>query len=444
MRKVLGWVILLLLGAGSALAAGYQLGYVEPSRLLAQSAVQAPVADASAADAPSVAPVTQRIVIADGKVVPVQDAHVGLTMGGVVTALLVNEGDFVAAGELLLQLDDQDAQVAVRQAQADLMRTQARYAELVAGALPEDIAAAEANLAAATARLARLELSTANGDIGAYEAVLAQAQANLRAVTDGAAEAQLIEARAGLQNAEAELRRAQRAYNDVAWRNDVGATPQSAALETATNNFEAANARLADLENGATQAEIAQASAQVRQADAQLNALRSSRPADIAAAQAEVRSAQAQLDKLLAGSRPELVAQAEADVAAATARLQQQLVALAKLQLRAPIDGTVATLDVGLGEQVNPGVPVARMADFGQLQVETADLTELQVVEIQPGDRATITFDALPDVTVIGTVASIRPFGETSAGDIVYQVVLTLPEQDARLRWNMTATVTFD
>ncbi|MEZ4555769.1 MAG: efflux RND transporter periplasmic adaptor subunit [Caldilineaceae bacterium] len=274
--------------------------------------------------------------------------------------------------------------------------------------------------------------------------MLAQAQANLRTVMDGAAEAQRIEARANLQNAEAELRRAQRAYNEVSWRNDVGATPQSAALETATNMFEAAQAHLADLENGATPAQIAQASAQVRQADEQLNALRSSRPAELAAAAAEVRSAQAQLDKLRAGTRPEQLAQAEADVAAATARLQQQLVALGKLQLRAPFAGTVATVDVEVGEQVNPGMPVVRLADFSRLQMETEDLTELQVVDVREGGSAAITFGALPDVTVRGTVTSIRPYGETSAGDIVYRVVLTLPEQDARLRWNMTAAVTFD
>ena len=444
MRRVLGWLTLLVLGAGVALATAYALGYVEPSHLAAQSADAVTTAAAQPAGDTAAAPAFPRTVIADGKVVPVQDAHVGLTAGGVVTAVLVQEGDVVDAGALLLQLDDQDAQVAVQQAQADLMRAQARYAELAAGARPEEITAAEATLAAATARLDRLQLSTANGDIGAYEAVLAQAQANLRAVMDGAAEAQRIEARANLQNAEAELRRAQRAYNEVSWRNDVGATPQSAALETATNMFEAAQAHLADLENGATPARIAQASAQVRQADEQLNALRSSRPAELAAAAAEVRSAQAQLDKLRAGTRPEQLAQAEADVAAATARLQQQLVALGKLQLRAPFAGTVATVDVEVGEQVNPGMPVVRLADFGRLQVETEDLTELQVVDVREGGRAAITFDALPDVTVRGTVTSIRPYGETSAGDIVYRVVLTLPAQDARLRWNMTAAVTFD
>jgi HlyD family secretion protein len=229
----------------------------------------------------------------------------------------------------------------------------------------------------------------------------------------------------------------------VKWRNDLGATKESADLQRATIAYEAAQARLTDLENGATQSQIAAASAQVRQNQAQLNALRNSRPADIAVLQADVRNAQAQLDKLLSGTRPEQLAQAEASVAAATAALQQQLVAMSKLELRAPFTGTVASLDVTLGEQVSPGVPVLRLADLEQLQLETEDLTELQVVLIQEGDAATVSFDAIPDLTMTGTVTRIRPFGETSSGDIVYRATIALPQADPRLRWNMTAVVTF-
>ncbi len=442
--------MIVALGAGIALTAAYRLGYVDAPGLMAQGADEGSVVPVEAAPhsaekiSMTTAPAVQPPAIADGKVVPLQSAHLSLTAGGIVTDLPVNEGAVVTEDQLLLQLDERDALVAVQQAEADLMGAQARYDELVAGTLPEDIAAAQANLAAATARLERLRLSTENGDITASEAMLSQARAELQTVVDGASAEQLIEARANLQNAEAELRRAQRAYNEVSWRNDVGATPESAQLQTATNNYEAAKARLADLESGATRAEIGRVQAQVQQAEAQLNALRSSRPADIAAYTAEVQNAQAQLDRLLAGTRPEQLAQAEADVAAATARLQQQLVTLNKLQLRAPFAGTVAVLDVDPGEQINQGVPVLRLADLSRLQVETEDLTELQVVDIQEGDRASVTFDALPDLTVIGTVESIRPYGETSAGDIVYRAVVSLPQQDARLRWNMTAAVTFE
>ena len=101
-------------------------------------------------------------------------------------------------------------------------------------------------------------------------------------------------------------------------------------------------------------------------------------------------------------------------------------------------------MDVALGEQVTLGAPILRLADFSQLQIETEDLTELQVVYIQEGDRAQVTFDALPDLIVEATVVRIRPYGENSSGDIVYRATLSVAQPDARLRWNMTAAVTFN
>lgn len=437
MKRLYLSIFLLLLVGSAVMGGAYAAGYLV---LPIQAADNRATTQAAQAAAPAAAVA----IIADAKVVPVTSADLGLTSSGIAINIAVREGEVVTPGQLVLKLDPKDLQVAVTEAKANLLNAQARYDELRAGAQPEDIEAARAALAASQAQLDKLTLSTQNGDIAALEAAVAGAQANLQQVIDGSSEQQLIEARANLMSAEAERKRAQSAYNQVKWRNDVGATPESAALQNATIAYEAAQARLTNLENGATQSQIAAASAQVRQNQAQLNALRNSRPADIAVLQAEVRNAQAQLDKLLSGTRPEQLAQAEASVAAATAALQQQLVALSKLELRAPFTGTVASLDVAIGEQVSAGVPVLRLADLGHLQIETEDLTELQIVHIQEGDQATITYDALPELTMTGTVTQIRPFGETSSGDIVYRATLTISQLDPRLRWNMTAVVTFE
>jgi HlyD family secretion protein len=442
MKRIAKWMLILILCLGMSGGIAYATGVLQ---LPAQpTASDTAVAVTTILDPVAAAPEPQSAaIVADAKVVPVMSADLGLTSSGIAVNVAVREGDVITPGQLVIQLDSKDIQVAIAQARANLMNVQARYDELRAGAQAEDIEAARAGLAAAQARLDKLTLSTENGDIAALEATVAGAQANLQQVLDGSSEQQLIEARANLHSAEAERKRAQSAYNLVKWRNDLGATKESADLQRATIAYEAAQARLTDLENGATQSQIAAASAQVRQNQAQLNALRNSRPADIAVLQADVRNAQAQLDKLLSGTRPEQLAQAEANVAASTAALQQQLVALSKLELRAPFTGTVASLDVTLGEQVSPGVPVLRLADLEQLQLETEDLTELQVVLIQEGDAAIVSFDAIPDLTMTGAVTRIRPFGETSSGDIVYRATIALPQADPRLRWNMTAVVTF-
>ncbi|MGB0389903.1 MAG: multidrug transporter, partial [Ardenticatenaceae bacterium] len=51
-----------------------------------------------------------------------------------------------------------------------------------------------------------------------------------------------------------------------------------------------------------------------------------------------------------------------------------------------------------------------------------------------------ITFDALPELEMKGTVARIRPIGENKQGDITYTVIVTPANQEQQLRWNMTAT----
>lgn len=381
-------------------------------------------------------------IVADARLVPVQRADLSLPTGGIIAEVLVQEGEAVTAGQLLMRLNTNQQQVAVSRAQADLQSAQARLLELTAPPRQEEVAQAEAALSAAQARYERLAQAALPGEIAAAEAGLNVSQASLAKVMEGASEQQLIAARADLANAQAVLKQAQSAYNLVKWRNDLGATPQSAALQQATNAYEAAQARLADLERGASQADIAAASAQVRQASAQLQTLRNAMPSDMTAAQADVNAQQAQLDLLLAGPRAETIAVAEADVAAATAALQEALVALSDLELRAPFTGTVAALTIEVGEQASPGTALVQLADLTTWAVETEDLTELDVVGITPGSQVALTFDAIPDLEINGTVQRVRPIGEDNRGDIVYTVVIAPAQQDPRFLWNMTTVVT--
>jgi HlyD family secretion protein len=164
----------------------------------------------------------------------------------------------------------------------------------------------------------------------------------------------------------------------------------------------------------------------------------------VAAAEAEIRRAEAQLDLVEAGARPETIAAAEAEVAAAEAGLEQARVALAETELKAPFDGTVASLEVKEGEQVVPGSPIVVLADLSAWQIETDDLTELNVVRIREGDPVMISVDATPDLELPGKVVRIEAIGVSKLGDITYTVIIEPLETDPRLRWNMTASVVVD
>jgi HlyD family secretion protein len=84
------------------------------------------------------------------------------------------------------------------------------------------------------------------------------------------------------------------------------------------------------------------------------------------------------------------------------------------------------------------------LADLSAWRIETSDLTELDIVNVRVGDAATLSFDALPELTLPGLVTEVESFGQTFQGDVIYTVVVEPQAWDERLRWNMTATVTVE
>jgi multidrug resistance efflux pump len=402
--------------------------------------------DSPMADATEIPPVKAgNEVVADAVVVPVRSAELSLSAGGIVAQVLVSEGEQVEAGEVLLRLEAARQEAALLGAEAQLCRAQSALAEMEAGPRAEEIEAARAALKAAQAQLARVQQGARPEEVAVAEAGLAAAQASLQKLREDPSEGQLVAARADVANAEAALRQAQAVYDRVKHEANIAARPEALALEQATNAYDAAQARLDALQEGATPADLAAVRAQIDQALAQLAAVQApARTAEIAAAEAEIERAQAQLDLLLAGTRPEAIAALEADVAAAEAGVQQARVALAETELRVPFAGTVALLSAKVGEQVAPGSPLVILADLSAWQLETEDLTEIHVVRVREGDPVSIAFDAIPDLELPGRVVRVQAIGEDKMGDITYTAIIEPEQHDGRLRWNMTASVVID
>jgi HlyD family secretion protein len=137
------------------------------------------------------------------------------------------------------------------------------------------------------------------------------------------------------------------------------------------------------------------------------------------------------------------VALAEARIANAEAQLGAAQALLADLELLAPFEGVISEVQINASEWVGPGSAVMLIADLGHLQVETTDLGEIDVAQIVVGDSAIVTFDALPELALEGTVVSIAPKAAEGAG-VNYPVILELSEIPAALRWGMTAFVDID
>jgi len=78
------------------------------------------------------------------------------------------------------------------------------------------------------------------------------------------------------------------------------------------------------------------------------------------------------------------------------------------------------------------------------VDIETDNLTEIEVVDVAVGQVVSIVPDALPGVTHSGTVETIDDFFVEKRGDVTYTARIRLEEIDPRLRWGMTVVVTFE
>ena len=127
---------------------------------------------------------------------------------------------------------------------------------------------------------------------------------------------------------------------------------------------------------------------------------------------------------------------AESQVAAAQSLLDSY-------ELKAPIDGVVADINLIVGQQASPETWAVILADFKEWYVDTNDLSELDVVKVEVGQQVEVIADALPGKTMIGIVEEIAITPRNQAGDILYNVRIRLQDVDSLVRWGMTVEVTF-
>ncbi len=361
---------------------------------------------------------------AEARVVPARFAALGLPAGGRVIEVLAAPAARVAKGDVLLRADPREAEARAARTKADLRAAEAAFTKVVTGASKEELEAAEAAIAVADA------------GVDSAAGAVAMAKANLAKLLAGPTAEELAIAESEVDQAKNSLWGAQSQRDAICGRVGSPGVEQAdcdgaeATVGVASEAQRIATLQLQTLLAGAREEDVAAARSDVQQASGRL-----------ASARAAARQARAERDRVAAGPTAEDITQADARVQRAQAAYDQARIQLENTTLVAPFAGTVAALEVRLGEQAAPMAPLVQLADLSHLTVETEDLTELNVVRIDDGDPVVIRFDALPGVEMPGTVTRIEPIGVNKFGDITYTVTVEPRRQDPRLRWNMTATV---
>jgi HlyD family secretion protein len=354
-----------------------------------------PTATPAETPTPLPTPITvfEMTISADGKIVlpipPQTFSFQSSGLSGTIAEVYVAPGQAVKRGDLLIKIDDTDLQNALKKAETSLASLEAQIRSEEAPALAGDITEAQANLASAQAELAHLE------SLPSQEAIT-QAAADLRL-------------------REIELRQAQEAYDQVAYAQNVGMSPQAAELQRATLNFERAQAVYDEATKPATQAQLA-------------------------AARSTVVQAKNRLDKLQAGLRPEGQAVNEAKLRESQLQVDEARANLAKAQLIAPWDGVVTAVNAA------PGVSLANasiiLAQVEPLRFATSNFSERNLADIQPGDKATIFLKTYPNVPLPAVIYRIELESTEKDGDTaLYTVYFDFNSGDFEVRPGMTGRV---
>ncbi len=417
-------------------------------------------------------------------------------IAGRVSAVNADEGTRVQAGQVLVELDHTllDAQIAqaeaavkiaeaqlalvqnsarpsdISAAQAALKAAQENHDKLAAGANANDRAAAQAALNAAQENYDKLAAGPKASDLAAAQAALNAAQEAYAKVKRGPSADDLAPLKAQVDNAQAALNLAQAAYDKVGGSSNpnIALMPQSAQLQQATNNYNAALAAYNNALTHPTASELAAARAQVDNAQAAIARLTAD-DAQLAAAQAQIDNAQAALKRLtpdaaqLAAAKAqvdnaqaalnrltpsaETLAVAQAQVNQARAALEVLNVQSAKTKIAAPSDGIISRRATNPGELATPGSALLTLTHLDPVDL-TIYVPETRLGQIQLGSKINVQVDSYPGRNFEGNIVYISNQAEFTPRNVqtkeervttVFAVKVEIPNAASELKPGMPA-----
>lgn len=137
--------------------------------------------------------------------------------------------------------------------------------------------------------------------------------------------------------------------------------------------------------------------------------------------------------------------QAVEQVASAKEEVQRAQTNLGYATITSPIDGVVLSKSVEEGQTVAASFSTPELftiaQDLTNMQV-VADVDEADIGDVKEGERVSFTVDAYPDDTFEGTVKQVRQGATTTNNVVTYEVVISAPNADLKLKPGLTANVT--
>ena len=199
-----------------------------------------------------------------------------------------------------------------------------------------------------------------------------------------------------------------------------------------------ANVAQASANHQAAKADLEKAKAQKTLAERQLARLRGL-AADQLATQADIDTAETNLS--VASSQ---ILSAAASIAQTAASLRQAQTNLSFTTIVSPIDGTVISRSVDVGQTVAASLSAPTIftiaEDLRKMQVNT-NVSEGDVGRLAQGMKSKFTVDAYPGTPFFGRISQIRNAAQTVQNVVTYNAIIEVDNAELKLRPGMTASV---
>ncbi len=158
----------------------------------------------------------------------------------------------------------------------------------------------------------------------------------------------------------------------------------------------------------------------------------------VTAAERSISEKQAALDKLKAGPDVLDIQSAELTVKQRENALLDAKKNLDDYYIRAPFEGIVAKINFDKAETVAAGASAATF--IVKRQIAEISLNEVDAAKIKIGQKTTLTFDAVPDLTLTGKVTEVDTIGTVSQGVVSYNVKIALDAQNDKIKPAMSVS----
>ena len=366
--------------------------------------------------------------------------HAMSELNGRAVEVLVEEGDWVEAGQPLIRLDPTDVQAQIAAAQEAVAAAQAARDAVAAPPGPEIKEVANSVVAQAQAELENARRTLDHAREVRENPLALDAQINQTAALIPVAQAQVEAAEAAIKQADVLI---QDASTDGSREGKYKVRMFRAQKAAAQASLDAAKARLNGLHQTLSLLQ------RMRETPLALDAQVHQAEAAVAVAQAALQTAKAARAAQIAPPQPEAVAVAEAGVQEARAALALARWSQERLTILAPASGQVQEKPIQKGETVTPGKVLITLADTRQMEVwvyvAAGDLHRIHM-----GDTLPVEVLAMPEqrlraqVFYIAPEAQFRPsnvLNSDDRGDMVFLVKLHLDNGDGRLKPGMPAEV---